>query len=74
MEKCSTLGVVDLHGFEKFVQPQTNGFDQLLANYADEKIHNLSVPHLALTEQALYAKEKVSKNDEFCITNKELCI
>jgi myosin heavy subunit len=59
LETCNTLGILDLYGFEKFVQPQTNGFDQLCVNYADEKVHNLSVAHLALSEQALYAKEKV---------------
>ena len=58
-DSCNSLGILDLYGFEKFVPPQTNGFDQLCINYADEKVHNLAVAHLAQMDQALYAKEKV---------------
>lgn len=59
LDSCQSLGVLDLYGFEKFVQPQTNGLEQLCINYADEKVHNLTVAHLALKDEALYAKEKV---------------
>ena len=59
-ESCNCLSVLDLCGFEKSVSPgSSNGFDQLCHNYADEKVHQLSVSHLANAEKELYALEKV---------------
>ena len=54
MANCSSIGVLDLYGFEKLQRPLSNGFDQLVVNYADEKVHNLSTQFFARAEQKLY--------------------
>jgi hypothetical protein len=56
MDRCNSLGVLDLYGFEKLPM---NGFDQLCINYADEKVHHLSVSHFARAEEESYAEQGI---------------
>jgi len=50
------IGVLDIYGFEVF---DTNGFEQLLINYCNEKLQRHFNRHLFEVEQDLYANEGV---------------
>ena len=50
------IGVLDIYGFEVF---DTNGFEQLLINYCNEKLQRHFNRHLFEVEQDLYASEGV---------------
>ena len=51
-----SIGVLDIYGFEQF---ETNGFEQLLINYANEKLQRHFNRHLFEVEQDLYSVEGV---------------
>lgn len=51
-----SIGVLDIYGFETF---DTNGFETLLINYANERLQRHFNRHLFEVEQKLYASEGV---------------
>ncbi len=55
-EKTGFIGVLDIYGFEVF---DTNGFEQLLINYCNEKLQRHFNRHLFEVEQDMYASEGV---------------
>ena len=52
----TSIGVLDIYGFEQF---DMNGFEQLLINYANEKLQRHFNKHLFEVEQQLYSSEGV---------------
>ena len=55
-ESQGFIGVLDIYGFEVF---DTNGFEQFLINYCNEKLQRHFNRHLFEVEQNLYASEGV---------------
>jgi myosin-7 len=55
-EKRGFIGVLDIYGFETF---ETNGYEQLLINYCNEKLQRHFNRHLFEVEQSLYSTEGV---------------
>ena len=60
---CQFIGILDIYGFESF--SEHNGFEQLLINYANERLQQHFVECVFLDEQALYAAEGVPWPDDF---------
>ena len=52
--KLGYIGVLDIYGFECF---ETNGYEQLLINYCNEKLQRHFNRHLFEVEQNLYSSE-----------------
>ena len=54
--KILSLSLLDIYGFECF---QTNSFEQLCINYANERLQQQFAAHLFKLEQAMYEEEGV---------------
>lgn len=54
-----TIGVLDIYGFEKF---EWNTFEQLLINYANEKLQGHFNHHILQAEQQIYQQENIEWN------------
>uniref|UniRef100_A0A3B3UW20 Unconventional myosin-VIIa-like n=1 Tax=Poecilia latipinna TaxID=48699 RepID=A0A3B3UW20_9TELE len=55
-----SIGLLDIFGFENF---QTNSFEQLCINFANEKLQQFFVAHIFKLEQKEYQKEGVLWNN-----------
>ena len=55
--KYKFLGLLDIFGFEVF--KEGNGFEQLLINYANERLHNLFIKHVFRLEEKKYEEERI---------------
>jgi len=53
------IGLLDIFGFEYF---ETNSFEQLCINYANERLQHLFVDHVLRAEQSVYAEEGIAWN------------
>ena len=50
------IGVLDIYGFEVL---QNNGFEQMLINYCNEKLHQIFIELTLKSEQEEYLKEGI---------------
>ncbi|XP_061549605.1 unconventional myosin-VIIa-like isoform X2 [Phycodurus eques] len=55
-----SIGLLDIFGFENF---QTNSFEQLCINFANEKLQQFFVGHIFKQEQKEYLKENIVWNN-----------
>eukprot|EP01051_Picozoa_sp_SAG22_P021119 SAG22_NODE_4538_length_1240_cov_1.369851_2_plen_120_part_00 len=59
-ETASVTGLVDLFGFEFF---ESNSFEQICINYANEKLQNVFNAHVFVLEQKVYEREQIEWRD-----------
>lgn len=65
----SVIGILDISGFENF---DSNSFEQLCINYANERLQQLFVQHVFKIEQQIYAQEGISWRSVDFVDNQEI--
>jgi myosin I len=66
----TTLGVLDIYGFEIF---ETNGFEQLCINYVNEMLQQIFINLTLKEEQEEYAREQIPWTPIDFFNNKVVC-
>ena len=56
VDKEMTIGLLDIFGFECL---NTNSFEQLCINYANEKLHNLFIGYVKEKEKKIFIEENL---------------
>lgn len=69
-KKPHVLGILDIYGFEAF---QQNGFEQLLINYANERLQQLFIDTSFKAEQEEYLSEGVEWTQVGFFSNAVIC-
>lgn len=69
-KKPHVLGILDIYGFEAF---QQNGFEQLLINYANERLQQLFIDTCFKAEQEEYLSEGVEWTQVGFFSNAVIC-
>jgi len=68
--KKKVMGVLDIYGFEIF---QTNGFEQLMINYCNEKLQQIFIELTLKLEQEEYVSEGVEWKHVEYFNNQVIC-
>jgi myosin-1 len=66
----SSIGVLDIYGFEVF---QTNGFEQFCINYVNEKLQHVFIERTIKLEQEEYHQENIPWTQIDYFNNKIVC-
>ncbi|XP_015787505.1 LOW QUALITY PROTEIN: unconventional myosin-Ia-like [Tetranychus urticae] len=68
--KRRVIGILDIYGFEVF---ETNGYEQFLINYCNEKLHQIYVDVVLKEEQEEYIREGIQWKKIDFFNNSTIC-